>query len=317
MKNKGRFFFLVLVLFAGISFVLPFVAQAAPGVPEILIQQGRLLDSGGNLLGGTGTNYCFRFSVWDVSTGGTRNPNQLWPSAFAVPSTMTIEVKSGVFSAGIGDTVAGGDTLNFNFQDNDTVYLNVEIAAQSGGSCAGVSSFETPDPRQRIGAAGYALNANTVGGFTPAQSATGSQIPVLSSGNLALGGTNPQLNVTGGNTLTLQGGAGTGAIQFFSSANNITSAGALTIAGGLTSTSATIGVAGTATGTLLLKGTTSGTVTLTTADAAGTYTLTLPTAVGGGRNSPYRCSRKWGVELDYSCRSRRHDISWSPNRYRS
>ena len=38
----------------------------------------------------------------------------------------------------------------------------------------------------------------------------------------------------------------------------------------------TIGTAGTATGSILMKGTTSGTVTIKTADAAGTWTLTLP-----------------------------------------
>jgi cytoskeletal protein CcmA (bactofilin family) len=42
----------------------------------------------------------------------------------------------------------------------------------------------------------------------------------------------------------------------------------------------TIGTAGTSTGSLLMKGTTSGTVTITTAAEAGTYTLTLPTSDG-------------------------------------
>lgn len=42
----------------------------------------------------------------------------------------------------------------------------------------------------------------------------------------------------------------------------------------------TVGVAGSATGSIEIKGTTSGTVTLKTADAAGTYTLTLPTNDG-------------------------------------
>ncbi|MCH8244539.1 hypothetical protein IIB97_01470, partial [Patescibacteria group bacterium] len=157
-------------------------------MPEILNHQGRLLNSSGDLLGGDGTNFCLRFSIWDVSTSGTRNPNQVWPSAFAVPSTMTVNVKDGVFNVGIGDTGAGGDTLDFNFQDNDEVYLNIEVANSSGGSCAGVSSFETLDPKQRIVAAGYAINASTVGGFTPSQSATGNQIPVLSSGDLTLAG---------------------------------------------------------------------------------------------------------------------------------
>lgn len=42
----------------------------------------------------------------------------------------------------------------------------------------------------------------------------------------------------------------------------------------------TIGVAGSATGSLELKGTTSGTVTVKVADAAGTWTMTLPTSTG-------------------------------------
>lgn len=45
-------------------------------------------------------------------------------------------------------------------------------------------------------------------------------------------------------------------------------------------TSLTVGVAGGTTGSLIIKGTTSGTVTIKTADAAGTYTLTLPTTDG-------------------------------------
>lgn len=45
-------------------------------------------------------------------------------------------------------------------------------------------------------------------------------------------------------------------------------------------TTVTIGAAGGTTGQVLLKGTTSGTVTLSVADAAGTYTLKLPTSDG-------------------------------------
>ena len=104
-------FFVVAQIFVSVTFIGP--AFAATGVPEIINHQGRLLSLSGDLLGGNGTNYCFRFSIWNVSTGGTRDPNQLWPSSFAVPSTMTVSVKNGVFAVGIG---SGVDTLNLTFK---------------------------------------------------------------------------------------------------------------------------------------------------------------------------------------------------------
>lgn len=55
----------------------------------------------------------------------------------------------------------------------------------------------------------------------------------------------------------------------------------------------TVGVTGSATGTLLMKGLTSGTVTIQTADIAGTYTLTLP--IDDGTASQYLQTNGSGV----------------------
>ncbi|MEK7174411.1 MAG: hypothetical protein AAB759_02005, partial [Patescibacteria group bacterium] len=178
---------LVLASFAFFGNAVP--TLAVTGVPKILNHQGRLLNSSGELLGGSsGTDFCFKFSFYDDATVGSPD-TKLWPSAS--PSTMTASVKNGVFNVGIGDTSAGGDTLDFNFQDNNAAYLNVEVATKVGATCAagdGAESFENLAPRQRIVSSGYAINAGTVGGFTPSQSPTGSNIPVLTSGNLIFGG---------------------------------------------------------------------------------------------------------------------------------
>ena len=213
MSGGPRLLRVVLLQMASILTVLVFlgsffqIAFAGTGAPRILAYQGRLMDASGNLLGGTGTPYCFRFSLYDNPTVGSGS--ELWPSG--TPASMTVSVASGVFNVGIGDTSAGGDSLTYDFQSNDTVYLNVDVAPKTGGICG---TYETLSPRQRIFSSGYAINADTVGGFLAAQNASGNQIPVLSSGNLVLGGTNPIFSATSTNTLTLQGFA-TGNLQFF------------------------------------------------------------------------------------------------------
>ncbi|MFZ2719984.1 MAG: hypothetical protein WAZ27_03885, partial [Minisyncoccia bacterium] len=228
---------LLFSLLIGMFSFAPNIALAATGVPRIINNQGRLMNSSGTLLGGAGTNYCFKFSLYDNTIVGAGT--KVWPSGS--PSTMTVEVKNGVYNVGIGDTNLGGDTLDFNFEDNDSVYLNVEVATKVGATCApgdGAETFETLSPRQRLYASGYAINAATVGGYLASPSATGNQIPVLNGGHLYLGGVNPFINATSTNALTFQGGGILGDIQFFSSSNKITAAGNATFAGSVTAASA-------------------------------------------------------------------------------
>ena len=105
------------VSFFGVDFLFPPVpAFAVSGAPKILSYQGRLMDSSGNLLGGSsGTTYYFKFSIWDNATVGSGN--QLWPSSG--PTSFAATVTSGVFNVNIGDTANGyPDLLDYNFNTN-------------------------------------------------------------------------------------------------------------------------------------------------------------------------------------------------------
>ena len=129
-------------------------ALAAVGVSKTISYQGRLTDTNGNPLGGAGTDYCFRFSIYNAPTGG----GKLWPNG--TPQTNTVNVANGIFSVGIGDV---DDLSTFNFYSSDTTYLNIEVADQVGGSCVG-ASFESLTPRQRIDATAYSRVARDVYG---------------------------------------------------------------------------------------------------------------------------------------------------------
>lgn len=143
--------------------------RAATGVSSMLSYQGRLMDASGNPLGGTGTAYCFRFSIYDAASGGTK----LWPAG--TPTTQLATSTDGVFSALIGQA----DSLTYNFYDSDTTYLNVDVytVAASGGTCTG-GSWESLSPRQQIASTGYAQSAkNTYGGTVQVGTGTGGASP--------------------------------------------------------------------------------------------------------------------------------------------
>ena len=122
-------------------------AQAA--VPRILAFQGRLTNGSGSLLGGAaGTNYYFKFAIYNATSGGTK----LWPSG-TIP-TITSKVTQGVFNVLLGDTSAGFSALDIDF-DSQNYYLEVQVSEDN-------NTFETLTPRQRIVASGFAIKLRLI-----------------------------------------------------------------------------------------------------------------------------------------------------------
>src|SRR3989344_1561363 len=149
-------------LFGLYCFILFLCVPAyAAGTPSIFSYQGRLTNASGDLLGGSGTTYYFKFSIWNVTTGGTSCTNRLWPGSD--PSSVSATVRQGVFNVNI-------DTSSYNFNTNSTIYLQVEISSTSGGT------FETLSPRQQISSAVFAQIAGAVSGV--GQSSFGTTTPV-------------------------------------------------------------------------------------------------------------------------------------------
>jgi hypothetical protein len=143
----------------------------AAGTPLIFSYQGRLTNASGDLVGGSGTAYYFKFSIWNNSVSGTGT--KLWP--INDPTSFGITVRQGVFNANIGDTGAGyPDVLDYNFNTNKDIYLQVEVS-----STGGAGTFETLSPRQRISSAVFAQIAGAVSGV--GQSSFGTTTPIENS----------------------------------------------------------------------------------------------------------------------------------------
>src|SRR3989338_8545819 len=150
---RGSAFFLALILLLFPPFQ---TTRAAQIPPQILSYQGRLTNGAGDLLGGSGTSYYFKFSIWDNATVGSGT--RLWPST--VPATTTATVRQGVFTVNIGDTANGyPNVLDLNFSNHTSLYLQVEVSSDNNSS-------ETLSPRQQITSAAFAQLAGAVVGTT-------------------------------------------------------------------------------------------------------------------------------------------------------
>lgn len=136
------------------NLIWPEQGRAAAGAPFKIAYEGRLTDSSGNALGGTGTVYCYRFSIYDSASSGSK----LWPAG--TPSTTTATTTDGVFNAVIGQA----DTLSssvFDFSTTSTAYLQVEVNTTTS-TCGG--SWEALSPRQQVLSSGYAMQSANVYG---------------------------------------------------------------------------------------------------------------------------------------------------------
>ncbi|HXV27064.1 MAG TPA: hypothetical protein VD862_03530, partial [Candidatus Paceibacterota bacterium] len=135
-------------LFAFVSVVAPAHADS----PQILSFQGRITDEDGDLLGGSGTNYFFRFEIYDSATGGT----ELWESHTS--SGTTAKVTQGVFNVLLGDSsLSNMASLTSGIFNDPSTYLRVFVSSLSA-----TGPFEEMLPRQRLAAVPYAIEPEGV-----------------------------------------------------------------------------------------------------------------------------------------------------------
>ena len=168
-KRKSKYVYIVSTLFVVFSLLIVPLAHAESGVPNTISYQGRLADSGGSPLGGAGTQYYFKFSLWDSPTVG--QGSKVWP--LSAPGSASLTVRQGSFNVNIGDTSNGyPDTLDYNFNSNKKVYLQVEISNDN-------TTFETLSPRSPISSAPFSQVSGQVSGVN--QSSFGTTTPIANS----------------------------------------------------------------------------------------------------------------------------------------
>lgn len=140
-----------LLLFGLIGLWLFAVVQptsAAVGINKQIRYQGRLTDSNGNNV--ADGNYNFKISIYDAATEGSC----LWTykGTTETPEAVAVAVADGIFNVVLGDTAGSKNAMTLDF-NSDSYYLGVTVGADAEMT-----------PRLRIGAAGYAFNADKLDG---------------------------------------------------------------------------------------------------------------------------------------------------------
>jgi hypothetical protein len=136
-----------------LSFLRQLYPQGFAAINKQLNYQGKLQDADGITV--PDGSYNIKFTIYDAASGG----NILWTAresdgcgAPFNPTAKSISVTSGVFSTLLGET--GDCALNLDF-NSDTYYLGITVGTDSEMT-----------PRKRIGAAGYAFNADLLDGVS-------------------------------------------------------------------------------------------------------------------------------------------------------
>ena len=175
-KNKKMLnIFISSILF--ISFFLPSIFNSEAAFNKQINYQGKLTTST-NVAVANGT-YNMEFKLYTVPSAGTA----IWTETRT--SGNRVQVTSGLFSVMLGEV---NPLTGVDF--NQTLYLGINI----GGTAVGPTWDGEMTPRKILGAVPAAFESERVGGFTPSQTPTGTNIPVLTAGILAMANAGPNTN---------------------------------------------------------------------------------------------------------------------------
>lgn len=165
-------------------------ADAAPGVNQTIGFQGRLLDSGANVV--PDGHYNIQFKIYQDGSGSTAgNPDGTlkWTETYINNGGNNgIEVKNGYFSVNLGSLTSFGSSIDWN---QDTIWLSMNVAGSSTSCTTFGSSPCVADgemlPMKRLTASPYAINSGMVGGKSVGELAQlGQGVQTDSSNNSSL-----------------------------------------------------------------------------------------------------------------------------------